>query len=435
MERATGPTRARTLLLGALAAVALARFALVVYAGIEFNRGDFYATMPPAYAEWLNPALWNDDYLSRSWVFQRSEYLYGPTQYLSVAPLVYAFDTFQQIADVLLVLYGALIAGSVVIMRRAVERFGPAPTGTGMAMAASTFAFLPLLQAYSQREFEIVVFFGSVCALYLVLARREGLAAAVAGYVTWFKFLPVLWFGYFVLRRWNTAVAAYLAVTALIWAAAYAWLGLDRFTGLWEVIETTLGSKLSTSAVCANFGVYYSPYYQLGNTNAAGISHALCRFQMWWPWFPAPALYWLLLTAMLAAFLYSFWRIERGPALDERTEAWRRALEISMVIIVTCGYFHAHFYYLAMLLIVINLLLARYLAGGTRAVRLAILLAAYAFLTAFVIPPALSSRIIGVDAYQGYMRHGLYFIGELALIGLVWFEYWRIASVRRPAVS
>lgn len=408
---------------------------MVMHGAIELNRGDFYATMPPAYAEWLNPALWNDEYLSRSWVFQRPEYLYGPTQYLSVAPLVYAFDTYRAIAGVLLVLYAAMIVVSVEITRRAAERFGPAPAGTGMAMAASTFAFLPLLQAYSQREFEIVVYFGSVCALYLVLQRREGLAAAVAGYVTWFKFLPVLWLGYFVLRRWARAVAVFLLVTALIWAAAYAFLGLDKFTGLWEVVDKSLGEGLLPGAMCDNFGLHYSPYYQLGNTNSAGIRHALCRFQMWWPWFPAPWIYWVLLTTMLVTFLYTFSRLERGPVLDERTESWRRALEISMVIIMTCGYFYAHYYYLGLLVIVINLLLARYLGGGGRAVRLAILLGAYAFLSVFVIPPSISSRLVGFDTYHGYMRHGLYFIGQVALIGLVWFEYWRIAPASRAAVS
>jgi hypothetical protein len=417
---------------GLLAAVAAARFMVVVHGGVELNRGDFYATMPPAYAEWLNPSLWNSEDLVDSWVFQRPVYLYGPTQYLTVAPLVYWLDTYQEIATVLLVVYGALIVLSVVIMRRAVDSFGPVAPGTGLAMAASTFAFLPLLQAYSQREFEVAVFFLKVCAVALVLHRREGLAAALAAYVTWFKFMPVLWFGYFIIRRWVHALVLFAAVSGVIWVSAELFLGLDRFTGLWEVIGKSWTETASLDALCADFGVHYSPFFQLGNNHSAGIRHALCRFQMHWPWLPAAPIYWALLAGMLAAFLIAFWRLERGPSLEPRAEAWRRALEVSMILLVTCGYFYAHYYYFGLLIVVINILLARYLMNRPP-VRLAVLAIAYVVLTVFVIPVSVTSGIVGFDVYRTYMQSGLYFVGQIALIALVWFEYSQLARQRRLA--
>jgi hypothetical protein len=388
--------------------------------------------MPPAYAEWLNPALWNSEDLVNSWVFQRPVYLSGPTQYLTVAPLVYWLDTYQEIATVLLVIYGVMIVLSVVIIRRAVDAFGPVAPGTGLAMAASTFAFLPLLQAYTQREFEVAVFFAKVCAVALLLRRREGLAAALTAYATWFKFMPVLWLGYFIIRRWRHALLLFVAVSGGIWLSAGLFLGLDRFTGLWELIGKLLADNTAPGALCADFGVHYSPYFQLGNSHSAGIRHALCRFEMHWPWLAAAPIYWTLLTGMLATFLIAFWRIERGPSLEPRVEAWRRALEVSMILLVTCGYFYAHYYYLGLLIVVINILLARYLTNRAP-VRLGVLGLAYVVLSAFVIPVSLASLIAGFDVYRTYMQYGLYFIGQIALIGLVWFEYWQLS--RQPRLA
>ncbi len=64
-----------------LITAAVCRIGAAWYAGLEHNRGDFYATLPGAYAQTLNPDLWNSPDLRHADGYQRAEYLYGPTQY------------------------------------------------------------------------------------------------------------------------------------------------------------------------------------------------------------------------------------------------------------------------------------------------------------------------------------------------------------------
>lgn len=424
------PRRLGAWLVAGAVVFAVLRFAAAVSSGWQYDRGDFYATMPPAYAEQLNPALWNSSDLSGSWVFQRRVYLYGPTQYLAIAPLVYAFDSYQQISRFLLACYGVLIVGAAFLLRHTLQRIEPMPSGAGALVIAGTLGFFPLLQAYSQREFEIVVFAATVAALYFVIRRREWIAGALFGFITWFKFLPLLWFFLMAMRRWAKAVVAFLAMSALVWVAAHFWFGLGNFEHLWVLAgqELTEGSGAS---LCADFGSAYLVGLANANTTAAGIRFALCRFGSWYSWFPVSPIYFALVGTLLITFLVAFWRLERQPAASARDESWRRALEACVVIIMTCGFFYSHYYYLSLLAIAIAVLIARYASAGTGWMRPAALAAAYLLLTVFVVPPSLLSRLVGADVFHAYMRLSLYFYGEMILIALVFHEYWRL-SVSAP---
>ena len=109
-------SRLKKYLVGALLVLAVARFAVAFEAGTRFYRGDFYASLPGAYAETVNPALWNSPDLEN--IQSRSAaYLRGPTQYLTLYPLVY-LDTYQAIARVLLVVYALAIVLIAVLMHR-----------------------------------------------------------------------------------------------------------------------------------------------------------------------------------------------------------------------------------------------------------------------------------------------------------------------------
>jgi hypothetical protein len=427
-----GTVRIGTLLIAAAVALAVLRFAAAVNAGWRYDRGDFYATTPPAYAEYVNPKLWNSPDLADSWVFQQRKYLYGPTQYLAIAPLVYAFDSYQTLARFLLGFYAVLIIGAAFLLRQALQHIEPLPARAGALVIAATLGFLPLLQAYAQREFEIVVFAATVAALYFVIRRREWIAGVLFGFITWFKFLPLLWLLLIALRRWTRAVVAFVATSAAVWLAASVTLGLGNFEHLWTLAGQEL-TEGSGPMLCADFGTSYLVGLANANTTYAGVRYALCRFGTWYSWLPVSAIYFALVATLLVTFLVAFWRLERHGPATARDDSWRRALEASVVIIMTSGVFYSHYYYLCMLAIVIGVLIARYSAtkaGWPASIALGV---AYLLLTVFVVPPSLSSRLLGFDTFEAYMRLALYFYGEIILIALVFNEYWRL-SVRRAAV-
>src|SRR5437764_14884143 len=99
---------ARTLLMLALLLAAL-RVAGAGHSARTSVGGDFAATLPGAYAETLNPRLWNSDDLQGSWGFHKRFYLYGPTQYLTLYPIVF-LNSYAQIATVLLFVYAGVLA-------------------------------------------------------------------------------------------------------------------------------------------------------------------------------------------------------------------------------------------------------------------------------------------------------------------------------------
>jgi hypothetical protein len=131
----------------ALIALAVCRLGGAGYAGLNNNRGDFYATLPGAYAQTLNPSLWNSPDLRSADGYQRDEYLYGPTQYLTILPLVF-FDSYDAIARFLLFFYALLICFSAYVMWKAFRPVNTEGLGGAAAVFTSTILFLPLLQAY-----------------------------------------------------------------------------------------------------------------------------------------------------------------------------------------------------------------------------------------------------------------------------------------------
>lgn len=101
-------TRAIQLLLIALVIV---RVSSVTWSATTRTRGDFYASMPGAYVETVNPTLWNSPDMVESWGYHNRTYFHGPIQYLTLYPLAY-FDSFAAIASVLLPLYLLVLIAS-----------------------------------------------------------------------------------------------------------------------------------------------------------------------------------------------------------------------------------------------------------------------------------------------------------------------------------
>src|SRR5687767_14190726 len=138
-----------------LVALVLARVAGVIWSATGRTLGDFFASMPGAHVEQLNPTLWNSPDLVGAWGYHQPTYFHGPTQYLTLYPLSY-LDSFAQIAAVLLVVYGGVLALTFWMLWLIAKRLG-ASRAAFVPLLASTFLFLPLLQAYLQREFALVL--------------------------------------------------------------------------------------------------------------------------------------------------------------------------------------------------------------------------------------------------------------------------------------
>ena len=132
-------------------AFAIIRFAGVVASGLtSVTYGDFAATLPGAYAESLNPTLWNSPDLSNSWAFQKQTYIYGPTQFLTLYPIVF-LDSYAAIARLLLVVYVGLILLTCWVISKSFDFLSEGDAvSRRLLIYGSTLLFFPLLQALIQ---------------------------------------------------------------------------------------------------------------------------------------------------------------------------------------------------------------------------------------------------------------------------------------------
>ena len=183
------------------------------------------------------------------------------------------------------------------------------------------------------------------------------------------------------------------------------------------VLVTTL---VSTKAFCDG-PIPLLRFFEHGQD--IGVRTALCSINRSIALPPAPT-YLLLIAVTLATSLFGFSRLERAPALPRSSEQWRRVWELSLVVIVSATFFYGHYYYLAVLILPLNAVMARLTGRSTRKRPLLALWGlAYLLLAAFLLPPSYLGRLVGTDVWRLYFTSVAYFPGELILLGLVLHEY------------
>ncbi len=416
-----------------LVALALLRFVHVSWAGLTNIRGDYYASLPGAYVETVNPTLWDSPDMEGTYGYLRGHtrtYFHGPVQYLTLYYVAY-LDSYAAIARLLLPVYAVLLGLSFWLMRRALSGLAPG-VPVGVPVFASTFLFFPLLQAYVQREFEVVIFLALTAGLFLLVHDRRTLAGAVLAYAAWFKYLPLLYVGYLGLRRWTRATASFLLTSGMILAVSHAVFDLRLFVNnnvpdhaLTVLQVTHYGFVHDESGTLVGEGFCHGWFE--GEGTLANVRHGLCVLAARVPLVPPNVVYLLLCTAIAAIYLRAHVRLERAPSLDMATERWRRALEMSIVTAVWSCFFFNHYYYLIVLAIPFNVLLVRYLSAPSLTAFVLWGLA-YLLVSAFVLPPGLLSWLTGQDAWAGYMAGGWYLYGELVLVALLLREYSRLTD-------
>lgn len=412
----------------ALVALAAVRFASVTRAATGRTRGDFYASMPGAYVETLNPVLWNSPDMVGAWGFHKDTYFHGPTQYLTLYPFA-LIDSFTRIAAVLLPLYALAIGLTFWILWRIGRRLG-ATQEVFVPMLVSTFLFFPLLQAYVQREFEIVMMLLMAGALLLLVRNRTSQAAAVLAYAAWFKYIPLMFVGYFGLRRWFAALATFVGVSAIVLAASQLLFGLPRFFNnnvpghaaqVFAVFDTSFTFEQGQL-----WGHGFCEGWFDNEATLTNIRHGLCSIAAYHPWLPPHLVYLAICIAVATLYLHTHFRLERIP-LAAVSEARRRAIECSIITTICACFFFSHYYYLAVLIIPFNVLLAIYLADR-RFGAMALWAVSYFLVSAFVVPVSILNRIAGFDVWEPFVWQAWFLWGEFLLIGLLLHEYRQLGS-------
>ena len=411
-----------------IVAIVVARVSGIVWSALHNTRGDYYASMPGAYVRTANPVLWDSPDLQGAWGYHLDTYFHGPVQYLTLYGMAW-LDSYRQIALWLLPIYAVVLAFAFWCLRQTARRLAPDHDLT-VPLLASTFLFFPLLQAYLQREFEVVITLALAWALLQLVRGRQGAAAAVFAYAAWYKYIPLLFLGYFGLRRWFTAIGVFALVSAAILGLAHAVFGLPLFfnnnvpshaaqvLALWEFgFRTDAAGHLIGTGFCTGWFD--------NETTLANVRHGLCTVGAAARWLPVTGIYLAICAAVAAIYLHTHWRLEqRAPGAD--IERWRRALEVSIVITVCACFFFSHYYYLIALVIPFNMLLIRYLSQG-RHLMLGGWALSYFLVSAFVIPIGVLSRLAGADVWEPYIWGAWFLPGELLLMGLLVFEYRSLA--------
>ncbi len=401
-------------------AFAIIRFAGVVASGLtSVTYGDFAATLPGAYAESLNPTLWNSPDLSNSWAFQKQTYIYGPTQFLTLYPIVF-LDSYAAIARLLLVVYVGLILLTCWVISKSFDFLSEGDAvSRRLLIYGSTLLFFPLLQALIQREFEVVILLALSLMYWAALRDNRRALGGLIAYITWFKYLPlVVGLPYLIARRWWGAAAAF-ALTSVVM------LGLSELLFGMSLFFNNLGPELarepftalrSSTAFCAD----WSPI----QTTEVNIRWGLCGLKAQGFWVPLPFSYLALIAVTAFVGYVGFWSFEHRDQISLASERWRRVWEISLVVIVYSTFLAGHYYYLSALILPLLALFIRFTSGAAiQKTRLAIAVLAYALLSAFVLPISVLSAVFEVDVWQFYLSHQFYLVGELLLLALVLREY------------
>ena len=417
-----------------LLTLAVIRAGGVAASAVANTHGDYYASLPGAYVRTLNPTLWDSPDLKGAMGYHLDTYYHGPAQYLTLYPVAF-FDSYEQIARVLLVVYTLAIAGAIGLLIAALKRLAPAGD-VAVPVIAASLIFFPLLQSLLQREFEVVVFLGLAVALWALIADRRLLAGAALAYVAWFKYVPLLFAGYLGLRRWFGALAAFAVTSIAILAFAHAVFDLTLFfnnnvPAHAAQVMNVAGYEFRPDAAGELVGFGFCTGWFASETTLANIRHGLCSISARSPWFPANLTYLVICGLVAAAYLVAHARFKRTRGVAPEAERWRRALEFSIVTTICACFFFAHYYYLIVLVVPISVLLIRYLSRGD--LRSLVLWAiAYTLLSAFVVPTGVLTRALGFDVWAHYIQGGWFLFGELLLVGLLLHEYAALSQeVRR----
>ena len=251
-------------------------------------------------------------------------------------------------------------------------------------------------------------------------------------YVSWYKYAAVAFVGYLALRRWWSAIGAFIIVSLVIVGAAEAAFGLRLFFNNNVPGHASQVFNVWTNEFRAEPGGLVGAGFCNGwwekETTLANVRHGLCTVGASLRWLPPHLVYVILCAVVAAVYLYTHWRLAQSSR-DWIDEQWRRAFELSIVITTYTCFLFNHYYYLIVLAIPFGVLLVRYLDRGDWR-RLGLWAVAYVLVSAFVVPMSVLTRITGRDTWELYITGAWFMYGELLLMALLLLEYWKLGAAR-----
>jgi len=424
-DRRARPIAAACLTIGSL------YLAKAIYRGVTFDRGDFYFSLPGAYAQHLNPALWNSPDLRSAIEFNHGAYLYGPTQYLTLFPIVF-LDSYRSIAFVLLAVYaGALLLACYLLWKLLVSGERELP-GSAALLFAMTFAFLPVTQVLIQREFEAIAWLVLVAGCAAFVRRRDAASGAAVAFLTWFKYWPIAFVAVFLMHRRVKALGVFAVASLALLGSAHALFGLPNFLiGRTVGIVTSLVRPLGSGEVlypAIPRGAQKSDFCRQwiwGRGTAADVRWELCSVEDRFPLVPARSIFFAILVVTAAAFVWGTLRL--GSA------RWSAIWAFSLLAIAGGSFVHAHYYYFIVFLLPLSALAFWYMLRPQpwRRGKVTLLAISYLLLNAFMIPPSWLSAVLARDAWAWFLDSGFCLLGLLLLLGLV---LWELVQCPMPRV-
>ncbi len=410
--------------------------------GAEFTQGDFYFSLPGLYAERLNPTLWNSPDIRPAREFSHGLYLYGPTQYLTLFPIVF-LNSYGAIASVLLAAYTCVVVGACYLLWKLVTMNEAGRPIMASAVFAIVAAFLPLTQALIQREFEVVAFLALVAACVWFARGRDAASGAAVAYLTWFKYWPIVLLSAFVMHRRYKGLAGFAAASAALLLTAQLVFGLQHFIigrtlsiigglvrplGGGEVLYPAMPRGAQKSDFCRQ--------WIWGRGTAADVRWELCGVEDRWPLFPARAAFAALVIVTAVVFVWGAYRLERRPQGPVAAK-WAAVWEFSLLAMGGASFVHGHYYYFIVFLLPFVALAYWYATRRQpwRSAKIALLAASYLLLNAFMIPTSWLSTLLQRDAWALYLDSGLTLLGTVMLLALVLWEFARLSQLAPRALE
>ena len=414
-------------------------FAKAFYRGLSFSRGDFYNTVPGDYARRWNPALWNSPDVQPALEYNRGEYLYGPTQYLTLFPIVF-LDSYASIASALLVVYALVLLAAWYALWRLLRKDEPQHLILQGVVFAVVFAFLPLAQTLIQREFEAVAFLLLIVACLAFALGRDAVSGTALAALTWFKYWPIVLLAALVFHRRLKGLGAFVVASAVLLGTAHVAFGLDHFRigqtmGIVQGLLRPLGSGEKLYAVIDR-GAQKSDFCRQwiwGRGTEADIRWALCGLEDRRPALSAKAIFFALVVVTGALFAWGASLLERR-GFDSALGKWAAIWEFSILTIAGVAFVHAHYYYYIVFLLPLCALLYWYAtrAQPWRKTKIALWVATYVLVNALIIPLSWFSAVLKRDAMDFYLNSGLCMLGTLLLLALVLWEFTHLSAAKRP---
>jgi hypothetical protein len=430
---APGRSRAVNALLIVCVVVGSFYLAKAVYRGLSFTQGDFYYSLPGLYAQRLNPTLWNSPDLQSAVEFNHGSYMYGPTEYLTLYPIVF-LDSYRTIASTLLVAYVGILLLACYLLWRLLASDEAGAAGLAPVIFAIVFSFLPLGQVLIQREFEAVAWLALVAACLLYVRGREVASGVALAYLTWFKYWPIVLLGTFVMHRRYKALAAFAVASAVLLGATQLIFGLQHFLigrtlGIVAGLMRPLGSGEVLYPVIER-GALKSDFcrqWVWGRGTASDVRWALCGVEDRFPWLSAKAAFYIIVVVTAALFVWAAWRLASGVR-DRVTAKWGAIWEFSVLVIAGGSFVHAHYYYFIVFLLPLTALAVWYITQPQpwRRTKIVLWVASYMLLNAFMLPTSWLSVVLQQNAWSLFLDSGVCLLGLLMLLGLVLWELVRL---------